>query len=145
MTRVRIDIDGGGDVAAALRRLVGAYDAAGRRQLTKAAHLIERNIKLELSQSSHPPGTPTPSPPGSPPSLVTGNLRRSVRVTGPTRISGGWEARVGPTAVYGRVQEFGGACGRGLRTQLPARPYVRPGARKSRPGLARIFGPDWRP
>jgi hypothetical protein len=43
----------------------------------------ETAIKVTLTSSSHPLGTPTPSRPGQPPSLVTGRLRRSMTRTPP--------------------------------------------------------------
>jgi phage gpG-like protein len=58
---------------------------------------------------------------------VTGTLRRSITVKGPHPLGlGRWEAQIGPTAVYGRIQELGGVTGRGGATVLPARPYVAP-------------------
>lgn len=86
----------------------------------------ERGIKAELSRSSHSRGTKTPSPPGSPPSLISGALRRSVITNPPTGGGGVWTAYGGPTIVYARIQEMGGRAGRGHRTVLPPRPYVRP-------------------
>jgi len=84
---------------------------------------IEQQIKTLLSTSAHPPGTPTPSAPGSPPAVVTGTLRRSI-TTERRPGAGGVYVSVGPTAVYGRIQELGGRAGRG--STLPARPYVAP-------------------
>ncbi|MFJ4787559.1 hypothetical protein [Streptomyces sp. NPDC088794] len=98
---------------------------ATRIATAHAAHLAEAAIKEMLTTSSHPKGTPTPSAPGDPPSLVTGTLRRSIKVVGPVPVGWGrWLAEVGPTAVYGRVQELGGPAGRGA--ELPPRPYVQP-------------------
>ena len=131
-------------MGAALRLVAARQGAATQQALAKAALLVERNTKLRLSLSSHPPGTRTPSRPGEPPSLVTGNLRRSVRTRGPYRSGRGYTALVGPTAVYGRVQELGGPAGRGLRTQLPARPYLQPALRDSRADIRRIFLAEWR-
>lgn len=134
----------GDDPGDALRAMIAARQQATRKALAKAAHLIERNAKLLLSITSHAKGTPTPSQPGQPPSLITGTLKRSIKVRGPRRIAGGWEAFVGPTAVYGRIQELGGMAGKGLRTRLPARPYMRPAAKQSLPGIRQILGQEWR-
>lgn len=102
-----------------------------RRGVAEAAHYLQGQIQGKLSLTSHARGTPTPSPPGHPPSLISGSLRRSVKVRGPRSTGDGWEAHVGPTIVYGRIQEFGGMTGRGHRTRLPARPYVGPATRES--------------
>lgn len=93
--------------------------------------------------SAHSAGTTTPSAPGTPPAVVTGTLRRSVR-TGPvTRVGfGSYSVKVGPTVVYARIQELGGVItpktaahlrfrlgGREVYAKsvtLPPRPYFRP-------------------
>jgi phage gpG-like protein len=101
------------------------------KQMEKAAEVgsrqaglvMERAIKEKLSENSrHPKGTPTPSAPGSPPSIVTGALRASVRATKPeSKGFAAYEVLIGPTLVYARVQELGGG-----KSNLPARPYVQP-------------------
>lgn len=107
---------------ATLKGASTAVDLATKAATATAAHLVEAQIKTNLARSSHPKGTPTPSRPGSPPALVSGRLRGSVRVDGPTKLAAGtWQARIGPTAVYGRVQELGGG-----PVPLPSRPYVKP-------------------
>lgn len=124
---IQFVVQGTAKFVAALDAIVKANDAATRAATAKGAHLIEAETKKRLTSSSHPKGTPTPSSPGEPPSLVTGQLRRSIKVQGPTRIAlGTYEARIGPTAVYGRIQELGGVTGRGHATTLPARPYLAP-------------------
>lgn len=120
-------IRGGVEFRAALRAMAEATDAATREATATAAHLVEAETKKALSTYSHPKGTPTPSPPGRPPAVVSGQLRRSIKVQGPTPLGAGtWEARIGPTAVYGRIQELGGNTGWGGLTHLPARPYLAP-------------------
>lgn len=91
----------------------------------------ERAIKAMLSRTSHSRGTPTPAPPGAPPAIITGTLRRSVIGSGPADEGGGrWVATVRPTTVYARIQEMGGRAGRGHRSKLPPRPYVAPAVRE---------------
>ncbi|MFJ8606376.1 hypothetical protein ACIRH0_04180 [Streptomyces sp. NPDC093675] len=120
-----VQITGLSQLNGALLALERDLQIATRTATAKAAHLAEAAIKQMLTTSSHPKGTPTPSNPGDPPSLVTGTLRRSTKVTGPVPAGmGRWLAEVGPTAVYGRVQELGGTAGRGA--ELPPRPYVQP-------------------
>jgi phage gpG-like protein len=92
----------------------------------------QRAIIKELSVSSHPPGTKTTSAPGSPPALVTGQLRRSVRRTSSVSTGEGtWETHIAPTTVYARIQELGGRAGRDHRSTLPPRPYVTPAITKA--------------
>lgn len=107
--------------------------------LAKAAHYLEAKIKEELSRSSHPPGTPTPSPPGSPPSLITGNLRRSIQVEGPQATgAASWSVSVGAESVYARVQELGGGPSR-----LPARPYMAPAFADALPAMGALIERAW--
>lgn len=101
------------------------------REMTKVA---EREVRAELSRSSHAPGTPTPSAPGDPPSMVSGRLQRLVTTTtrGP-----GW-AQVGSAAPYARIQERGGVTGRGGATILPPRPYLRAALRRATPQMLAV-------
>lgn len=138
----------GADLAARLRiirdKAAEPAPVAACKALGQAG---ETAIKVMLSLSSHPPGTPTPSRPGQPPSLITGELRRSVILLPPGEIAAyTWSCFAGPTAVYARVQEFGAtihpgssgylanrATGQFFVTprshrgyvEIPARPYVR--------------------
>lgn len=107
----------------AMSALQQRMDRAAEIGSRNAALVIERAIKEKLSeQGRHRPGTPTPSAPGDPPSIISGALRASVRSAKPERKGfGAYEVLVGPTMVYARVQELGGG-----RNNLPARPYVAP-------------------
>lgn len=132
---------------AALDGMVAAADYAAREATGKGAHLIEAETKKNLSIGSHARGEPTTSAPGTPPDLVTGQLRRSIRVQGPTKTGPGtWESKTGPTAVYGRIQELGGVTGRGGATTLPARPYLEPAVKAliDSGRLAEVYTQAWR-
>ncbi len=113
-----------------------------RQAVSRAAHVVERAAKDKLAETTHPEGTPTPSAPGNPPSLVFGNLRRSVQVDGPHPLGIGFTARVGPTAEYGRIQELGGVAGHG--SVLPPRPYMGPALSDSMGEIRTIFVEAWR-
>lgn len=109
---------------AALDALVVKQFQACRTGADRAALLLASETKKTLAQTTHQRGTKTPAPPGYPPSLISGTLRRSVKTVPATPISeSAWMSRVGPTAVYARVQELGGDTG---TTTLPARPYLGP-------------------
>lgn len=84
--------------------------------------VVEREMRAQLSKTSHAPGTPTPSEPGEPPSMVSGDLRDSVIVK---EVAPGY-VQVGATTLYARIQQLGGMSGRGRATQTPARPYLEP-------------------
>ncbi|HZP55033.1 hypothetical protein [Actinocrinis sp.] len=132
---------------AALDALVAAAGEATKIAVIKGGHLIQAETQKKLTTSSHKKGTPTPSQPGEPPSLVTGQLRRSIRTDHPNRGGDGiWSTRIGPTAAYGRIQELGGVTGRGHATTLPARPYLAPAleAAISSGRLGEVFDEAWR-
>lgn len=142
-----IRVEGLSQLNAAIEGLAASLNSATRLATAQASHLLEAEIKKTLSTSSHPRGTPTPSSPGEPPSVVTGTLRRSITVKGPHPLGlGRWEAQIGPTAVYGRIQELGGVTGRGGATVLPARPYVAPTFQRlaATGALNRIYHSAWR-
>jgi phage gpG-like protein len=143
-------------------RFLGAVDLkveqmrrATEAATAKALHLIEKAAKQKLGIRSHQRGTPTPSAPGDPPALISGNLRRSITVTGPEPITANsWRGQVGPTAAYGRIQELGGditsmhtsmvmmgTAGSGIR--LPARPYMQPAYDDSKDEIRAIFEAAW--
>jgi phage gpG-like protein len=129
---------------ARLQQIHDDADDAAKEAANAMSAVGERAIKQELGVSSHPPGTRTPAAPGMPPSLVTGQLRRSVRQTRLYQTGRGqWTAHVAPTTVYGRIQELGGRAGRHHRSNLPARPYVSRGFLKSqskaRDAAIRVF------
>lgn len=111
-----------------MRQLNDRAKKSPREIAVAMAAVGERAIKMELSRSSHPAGTKTPSQPyADPPSLISGRLRASTRRT--RLFSTGfytWTARVAPTTVYARIQELGGWTGWKHKSHLPPRPYVRP-------------------
>ncbi len=127
-----VELTGLAAFQARLNRMIAEVDVATEAAAAAGGHLVEGQIKDNLSRYSHPKGTRTTSPPGEPPAVVTGTLRRSLIVEGPARIGFGmYEARVGPAGVvYARVQELGGRTGRNGATVLPPRPYVKPGLQK---------------
>lgn len=133
------------EFVAAIEASIKRQAAASRAAVAKGAHAIEERAKTLLSEASHPKGTETPSAPGQPPALVSGTLRRSVRVEGPKEAgTNTFTASVGPTTVYSRIQELGGTTGRGHATHLPARPYMQPAVKESEPELRRIFEEAWK-
>lgn len=134
-----IIVHGVSEAIAALEAKNAQINAATRTATAKVLHLVERRTKEKLSEKSHAAGTPTPSGPGEPPALITGNLRRSITVNGPDTIGPGtFRGEVGPTAIYGRVQELGGG-----PSNLPARPYLQPAYDELRNEIPSIFREAW--
>lgn len=88
----------------AAKAATAAVPAVNAMALAYQRHLVT----VTLVRYSHPPFTHTDSPPGQPPALVTGTLRRSVT---PELAAGGGPratASVAPHTVYARIQELGG-------------------------------------
>lgn len=132
-------VEGVPEWKAAIRRKLEAARVATEEATRDALHLLERDTKRTLTTYSHPRGTPTPSPPGQPPALITGHLRRSVTVYGPRTLGMTVTGEIGPTTVYARIQELGGWTGRGHRTYLPPRPYLLPTVTGDWQKIARLY------
>lgn len=122
-----------------MRQILGRVEGATAEGVQRAGFEVQREAQRLLALTSHAPGTPTPSAPGEPPSLISGALRRSITVEPPEHTSEGWSIRVGPTIVYGRVQELGGG-----PSNLPARPYMRPAWAILPDKIANIMEDAWR-
>lgn len=121
-----------------LRGVLRRTEQATPEAMLRAGFVVQKEAQRLLALTSHPAGTPTPSAPGSPPSLVSGALRRSITVEPPTRTADGWSISVGPTIVYGRVQELGGG-----PSSLPPRPYMAPAWTVLPPKIRDIFEDAW--
>ena len=63
-------------------------------------------VKRRLTERSHPRGTRTPSPPGSPPAKESGDLAASVSMD-PATTPVVATASVSPHTIYDAVQEYG--------------------------------------
>lgn len=150
-------ITGVRELQGALSRMVARQNAATRTGLMKSAHLLERDIKVSLSITSSTGQEKrdvkgrfakrgsTSSPPGSPPFLRSGDLRRSIQVDPLTSLGQGrYSTQVGPTVIYGRIQELGGDTGRGHAVHLPPRPYVAPALAALQPEMYAIMKEAWR-
>jgi len=136
-------VDGADAWSAAVDAIRARIGEATDRAVDDGLALIQRRAQQNLTRYTHPQRTPTPSPPGQPPALIGGALRRSVvarrTLHGPQLYSGG----VGPTIVYGPIQERGGAAGRGHHSILPARPYLAPAAATETPEIRKLFAEAW--
>lgn len=142
--RVTADVEGGPKALAALMGMVAQARVDTPAQVNDALRTVARQQRTLLTLSSHPRGTPTGSPPGSPPWRITGRLMDSVTVrrATPTGLDR-WEGQVGPTAIYGRIQELGGDTGRNHRTHLPPRPSLYPAWAIVRPTVRPQFRAAW--
>lgn len=139
-----------------IRRIEAQGPRAAAYAMAKRFHSVVSDETLV--EYSHGKGTPTPSPPGGPPAIITGGLKRSMRLypavsTGPGKA----KSHVQPLIVYARIQELGGIvvarhtytdrhgkvrqgylawadAGHGKHfahsVKIPARPYMRPTHRK---------------
>lgn len=115
------------DLTAALDSVLAAVDRATADATVLAAALVEGRARANLSRTSHSRGTPTPSAPGQPPAKIDGHLQNSWHDTLPIPDGvGGWECTLSSALPYSLIQEVGGWAGRGHRSHLPPRPYLRP-------------------
>lgn len=119
-------------------------DSATKEGVNRGAFLLAQDISLALSEKSHPRNTPTPSAPGEPPALITGHLKRSIYTKGAIGGGGTYGARVEPRTVYARIQELGGRAGKGHRSYLPPRPYVKPAVEAMRTPIGNAIKSLWR-
>jgi phage gpG-like protein len=138
-TRFEVALD---DIASAVRK--GAEDGA-----QGAAEYIRDELKTLLAENPHPRSEPSLTPPfKGPPGMLTdtaqaGHLRDSVTIY-PQIIRG--TSKVGNSAVYARIQEFGGFAGTDHLTYIPPRPYFRPTVMSLSiwGEVQHIFYEDWR-
>lgn len=128
--------------SAALDRLGAKAGDVTRQAAKDGAEFISAATVAKLTAKSHPPGTPTPSAPGEPPAMISGDLASSMRITDVTEVGNTYEVELGPTEVYARIQELGGTAGRGAR--LPARPYLAPALEESRTAVNQLIAQAWR-
>ena len=103
MAEVRITVDTAGTDNQLIVLSVMLREAV-KRGSHKGAEAIKNRAQELLSALSHAPETRTPSPPGSPPARISGELADTIRVTD-FGVDG---SDVGPTAHYGRFLELGG-------------------------------------
>jgi hypothetical protein len=134
-----------------LAALIAQYEATPR-DLDAAVRLATMAIGAKMKEETvgrqglstfarRKRNTPTPSRPlADPPGQITGKLRQSVRQSAARRAGfATYSTSVGPTLIYGRIQELGGITGRGHRTVLPPRPYLAPAADRVMKQANRIY------
>lgn len=119
---------------AGLEREVVAASFAARDAVVEAGALVEARMKEHAGEGGrHAVGTPTPASQGSGPAVITGALRRSIRVSAPIPWGlTGYSIKVGPTIIYGRRIE--------LEYDYP---YAEPGLHDATPELPAIFARAW--
>lgn len=141
---VRVHFEGQDDVHRAILERIARKAEETPDAINAILRLVAAQQRTLLTAGSHPPGTKTGSPPGSPPWRITGHFMDSVTVQRARPVGAWrWEGKVGATAVYSRIQELGGWTGRGHRTHLPARPSLRPAWDLVRPTVSRTFRATW--
>ena len=135
------------EVADRLRAIAAKVESAAPKASVQAlSRAGETMAKLTLSTGAHAAGTDTHNPPGGPPGLISGALRRSVART-PAMPSGPatWSQALGSVIHYAAVHEFGpvtitaknfpvlgnptvGFFGKSVT--IPARPWMKPTVEK---------------
>lgn len=112
---------------AGLERIRRATSPAIGRTLEKIGFEIDKEIIKNLS--------------GRVLNVRTGRLRSSWWNPGAVtqRVTGGWRMSLGSDVVYARIHELGGMTGRGHRTRIPRRPYMRPAIISQREKIQQAF------
>lgn len=142
--KAEIEVSGGARFRSALQADVDRERQRTPFAINEVLGRIAAQQRILLVLGTHPRGTPTGSQPGTPPWKISGDLRDSVRVQRARRIGPDrWAGNVGPTIVYGRIQELGGWTGAGHRTYLPPRPSLKPAWRLVRPTIPRHMRDGW--
>lgn len=131
------------EVADRLRAIAAKVESAAPKASVQAlSRAGETMAKLTLSTGAHAAGTDTPNPPGGPPGIISGALRRSVART-PAVPSGPatWSQALGSVIIYAAVQEHGATISSkgtyplrnaktgqvfGQSVTIPARPWMKP-------------------
>ena len=161
------------DFVFGIKELQATLDKVILEAQTTAKTIVKRAEVVVVAETqkqftgAHKKGTPTTAAPGSPPDVVTGMLRRSVKMT-PVIVSGiVASGSVYPSAVYARIQELGGdstapnwgskkakkatkkrAAVEAVSTgrhpiHIPARPFLEPAHEAARPKIQDIATEEW--
>jgi hypothetical protein len=136
-------LDGLQEMLSAMDAQVETVQDVTPELLVDAAAAVQGTTVALLSLLSHAPGTPTPSAPGEPPAMISGELAASIVPGEPFGDGGTFGIEIGPTAVYSRIQELGGLCGKNYRTSLPPRPYLGPAAELATDDIGDVFAEGW--
>ncbi len=138
-----VELTGVTEFSAAIDRLILRANAAAIEAVTTGAALIERNAKSNF-EGNHKKGQPHVG--GSKPNVVTGTLRRSIHSEPVEQLSvGRYQAKVGPSVIYGRRIELGfrGSDSLGRNYRQPPYPYFGPAVEAAQPLLDGIFTRAW--
>lgn len=134
-----------GNFDASIDELKARVNAATRDAVALGGHEIEREAKLGFV-GDHARGQPHVG--GNQPNVVSGSLRRSIKLIPESPFSTGvgqWQVSIAPTLIYGRRIELGfhGADSLGRVYDQPGFPFLKPGFDKALPILPRIFRDTW--
>lgn len=140
---IEAHVDGVEEWGAAADALLGRVRDATDRAVDDGLALIQVEAQRNLALTSHPPRTPTPAAAGEPPSLISGALRRAMKVRRDRRGPNVYSGATGPAIIYGPIQERGGWAGAGHRSYLPPRPYLRPARTVAIPKIRKLFADAW--
>jgi len=130
-------------------------DRAQRAALSRVARHFQSQVKLILSKHGRGKYGPS-SPPGKPPGVRTGTLRRSIQIDRSKNKGPKPSIRVGTNLIYAPVQEFGARISassaarlafqvskdvwRSAKTvTLPPRPFMRPAFNRSKRKMVKIY------
>ena len=128
---------------AALTEMGDKAQSAAKTIVTKSSAVLVKAEKQGF-QGSHPRNMPHVG--GSAPNVVSGDLRRFIRMDGVKQYGvAAYRANVGPSLVYARRIELGffGADRLGRKYHQPPFPYVKPATVTARPLMDQIARQEW--
>ena len=108
-------------------------DKEQRAALSRVAVHFQGQVKRIFSKYGTGKYGP-PSPPGKPPGVRTGTLRRSIQIDRSKNKGPKPMIRVGTNLVYAPAHEFGSKVG-----NLPMRPFMRPAFDRSKRKMVKIY------
>ncbi len=123
MPHGRIKILGMKGVQGKLNRIKKKVPAEAANAINKSLVVVDKEVKINLT--------------GKLLNVQTGLLHRgwSIRLASVRNLSG----KLGTKVKYARIHEFGGRTGRGYKTKLRARHYLRAAVKSSTAKIHRIF------
>lgn len=134
MGSVSFHFEGVSEFEGSVDALIVRMMVATNTGLTEAGHVVEARTKMNAS------GRPGPN-------VVSGTLRRSIHVEGPSNYgTDGRKVEIGPSVIYGRRVELGftGADSLGRNYATPGFPYLAPALETLRTTLLPgIFQQAW--
>lgn len=104
-----------------IEKLIAKLESAVKEDVIKSSMTLGGQLLAGWSKKNRLSG-PRPQYLG----VRTNRLRSSISSSEAIKSGNEYSVKVGTNVEYARIHEFGGMTGRGLKTRMPARPFLRP-------------------